>query len=554
MSRNRSSSGWEALGYGLGGGYERDRQIEEEERKTKRAELQLQAAEKGYSITQEGGVQPSPSNAIEQALLDMNMRLKQLQSYKAKQDTFQAFQADIEEGSVSNLNSMVNSEEYKPLFNSMGYNGIRLLNKEDPRDVQMVRSTFSNLGYSQDDINTILVGNEESPGIMADEQAWRGLVQAYPVLQKTNGQDSIVSMSEIYNGLGLHKLPAAKKAFEQSADRLAVVKNALNGKFQYMADIEKKQKEAEAKKTGAEANIKELEYTKMTDWFDKNPDKTFADYKRSVEAKPADIRKEQEASILDFTMKNREGFMKSIDAGTDITMSDGTVVPIYKAASLAQGDKDLSSGERTYFSGLSTAHKQFSNIYNKIDKGDIDWGSMEKFQTEVAKRAGEKGVGYFQEFKKLVTGEKEASPEEIRGQFLKILDRIELDSEVKTAMASYIKAMSGAAVSDQERSFYVDTITSGAWSTKESAMSSIKGFLTGIKSSFESGLSSIKGEFPKSYLDYKNLVGEGPTKKQETFSFTKQQLDMLQSKPDKFENRNGVWYLKGTNTVIRPKG
>ncbi len=59
------------------------------------------------------------------------------------------------------------------------------------------------------------------------------------------------------------------------------------------------------------------------------------------------------------------------------------------------------------------------------------------------------------------------------------IDRAGFDSELKTVMAGYIKAMSGAAVSDEERKFYESAILGGNWSNKEAALASMKGFITG---------------------------------------------------------------------------
>jgi hypothetical protein len=88
----------------------------------------------------------------------------------------------------------------------------------------------------------------------------------------------------------------------------------------------------------------------------------------------------------------------------------------------------------------------------------------------------------------------------------KMLDKFSFDSDMRTVMAGYIKAMSGAAVSDEERKFYEGAILGGNWSTKETALASMNGFISGLQNGMNSAITGMQSETPATYLDYKDRV------------------------------------------------
>lgn len=73
--------------------------------------------------------------------------------------------------------------------------------------------------------------------------------------------------------------------------------------------------------------------------------------------------------------------------------------------------------------------------------------------------------------------------------------------ELNTVVAQYVKDMSGAAVTEQERAMYADIIQGGTWATKEAMTASLGGFIRGIKGLFENSVDSMSDEFPRTAFE-----------------------------------------------------
>ena len=88
----------------------------------------------------------------------------------------------------------------------------------------------------------------------------------------------------------------------------------------------------------------------------------------------------------------------------------------------------------------------------------------------------------------------------------KILAKFEFDSQLQTAIAEYIKAMSGAAVTDQERQGFTNTILTNVWSNKDAALASMTGFVKQLDRTLNNRVEDLKTNYPRTYLDKKRLV------------------------------------------------
>ena len=192
--------------------------------------------------------------------------------------------------------------------------------------------------------------------------------------------------------------------------------------------------------------------------------------------------------VIDFAYNNPTEFSKMLETGSmdDIVSKDG--MSLYNVARKVQGDAKIDVGRKTYLEGMVSTIENTSRLRTKLNKSDMDWDAVSKAMDEVTKVTGD--------------GWRNLDPKEKAA----MLERFNFDSDLKTVMAGYIKAMSGAAVSDEERKFYEKAILGGNWSTKEAAISSMDGFLSGLKGGMKVSLDGMKLNTPADYLSYKNRI------------------------------------------------
>lgn len=222
--------------------------------------------------------------------------------------------------------------------------------------------------------------------------------------------------------------------------------------------------------------------------------------------KTAKAKKEYtDAMIEEVAISNPEAVGTAVLSDETEVDFNGAVMPVAKVAKAAQGKNDMSATDRQYLDGLYDASTSFKAIKTKLEDDKIDRNALKKAWSEIASISGA-------EMAKMTPADRE--------QFL---NKLSLDSETRLAAAAFIKAMSGAAVSDQERAYYLDLITKGDWSTKEASLATIEGFRTGLNRSYENKLDSLKNFVPYDVYtrrgQRKNLIGEQP--KQEVKRDTK---------------------------------
>jgi len=237
-------------------------------------------------------------------------------------------------------------------------------------------------------------------------------------------------------------------------------------------------------------------------FFEEHPKATLDDYKSYIKQSMTPVTADQELKNLklmetkenkiinDFVDNNPKEFssmlqQSSLDSKIPI---GGSEVPVYRIAKKVQGDRKLATARRDYLDGMVSTLKNTSRLKKELSKSNFDWDALSKGMDELSKITGT-------EWRQL--SEKEKSD---------MLKRFSFNSDLKTVMAGYIKAMSGAAVSDEERKFYENAIISGNWSTKEAALASMDGFISGLKGGYKSSLDSIVYNLPATYLERKEQL------------------------------------------------
>ncbi len=214
---------------------------------------------------------------------------------------------------------------------------------------------------------------------------------------------------------------------------------------------------------------------------------------KSMQIKEAQ-RKERGAIMEDIATNNPEVIGKAVMGNDNDIDFDGTVIPVAQLAKAAQGDNKLSATDRQYLDGLYDATTSFKAIETKLKSDTIDRNAVKKAWAEIASITGA-------DYAKMSEADK-----------TQFIDKLSLDSETRLAAAAFIKAMSGAAVSDSERAYYLDLITKGDWSTKEASLATIKGFREGLNRSYVNKLDSLKNFTPYEVYtrrgQVKSILGE----------------------------------------------
>lgn len=231
-----------------------------------------------------------------------------------------------------------------------------------------------------------------------------------------------------------------------------------------MEDAELAFKQESARKAGAEADY----------YSSKGSSEGGEQFYKTAKAK----KEYTDAMIEEVAISNPEAVGAAVMGDENEIDFNGAVMPVAKVAKAAQGKNDMSATDRQYLDGLYDASTSFKAIKTKLEDDKIDRNALKKAWSEIASISGA-------DMAKMTPADRE--------QFL---NKLSLDSETRLAAAAFIKAMSGSAVSDAERAYYLDLITKGDWSTKEAALATIEGFRTGLNRSYENKLDSLKNFVP----------------------------------------------------------
>lgn len=169
-------------------------------------------------------------------------------------------------------------------------------------------------------------------GGLSDEEL-EALIPAFPMYYDDAGNINVTSAADFMAESGIQKFADSQMSVTNTLDALAKAKAALTGKtVGYMDALEAQQQAeaekatigvvkagADASKAGAEADLKGLESEKVAKWFEDNPDKNWADYKREMKKTsydPTTVRYEALVKIVGKEEATR--IMKDLPAGADI--------------------------------------------------------------------------------------------------------------------------------------------------------------------------------------------------------------------------------------------
>lgn len=186
--------------------------------------------------------------------------------------------------------------------------------------------------------------------------------------------------------------------------------------------------------------------------------------------------------------------LKSAKTGDEMVNVNGEQYSVNDLAKTAQGTNKIGQTQVQLLDGMISTVENTNRLRTKLANSDFDWNAISKVVEEVQKVTPE-------EWKTMTPAQRK-----------KMEDKFAFNSDLQTVMAGYIKAMSGAAVSDEERSFYVGAILNGNWATKSSALAAMGGFIDGVYNGTKSQVDLLQRATPYDYLFYKRKLGTIDTK------------------------------------------
>lgn len=217
-----------------------------------------------------------------------------------------------------------------------------------------------------------------------------------------------------------------------------------------------------------------------------------AKFKLGQDMNTAQIKESSKAIVEDIVATDKDWSQQQI------TMADKLQGP----NKLTTKDADLFQANFNTIEGLSPLYTAINNISDK------DWNALSRLNTEMAKLGGDAW-----------TDLQNMSPEDKKTLYLKM----GINSQLQVVAAGYIKAMSGAAVTESERTFYIDAIQGGNWGTRQAAMAKMKGFMSQQVKDFNSNSKRIAYSHPRSYIIQRRLFNEAASGFEKAISFIPQE-------------------------------
>lgn len=198
--------------------------------------------------------------------------------------------------------------------------------------------------------------------------------------------------------------------------------------------------------------------------------------------------------------------------GFDSDLSNKQLATAMKIQSPELGTKDKARlVEAKAKLGIS---KELSKVSQKVKDENIDFGAVSSAALEVQKKTGENWAESLNNLGTKISeavGNKKSAAEvnkakaEYEKEYQKVLKRVGVDTKIQNAIAEYVKIISGAAVTDEERKNFYNIIMGGQYTTTESMLTALDSFVETIEDGYKSTYESIKYESPKDYaLGIKN--------------------------------------------------
>lgn len=229
--------------------------------------------------------------------------------------------------------------------------------------------------------------------------------------------------------------------------------------------------------------------------------------------------------------------LKNKNAKEEVTLSNGSKITLYEIADKVQGNKKVSTNLENELSGKRNVIQGTQSIMEKVSKLD-NWNMGTKVASTFEKLFGDWTTNLSGDVNKNTqVGNK--TIEDMKSQVSDITDeetRQYVEAYVFPVIADYIKAMSGAAVSEGERTAYVNNMTAGWFADKTALTRSLKGFGDSVTSSYENIVDGLRTQYPRTYLDFKKEPVEQIVQVPEQYKDVTNYSDLKQQYMVKYPN------------------
>lgn len=478
------------LGQGLSQGLKDVNQgmIQAEELKNNRAKMQQQA-QKFEQDMQLGSLQISNEKQKQQ---ELEIKFKELTNSLAKRDTFDALSSFEQTGDASILNNIKNNPTMASLLAQRGIVGFTNV-------TDLSEEKKASLGITPELVNSpttrvVLATMSDGRQVPMDMMKVYAVSGFLPQLGERKLQELTMQANEA----------KAKLDVQSSNDALSWLQANPGKTYQDYINLPKLE---QVKLQGQY----DMQQAAIRGKYDLLKEEAKGKYEVLKEAtKGQDIKKTKEAE--DYNIENIintdiDKFVNTIKTSdkTDTVNVEGTPKSLYAMAKSYEDKQpqQLDVGYKNELRGKRNVIQGTDRIIGKLDNIK-DWNIGTKAASEIERIVGDFTISLTDDkASNSSKGDKTISDLKSATKDMPEQDRIYMESYVFPVVADYIKAMSGAAVSEQERTAYVSNMTSGWMASKSAFKSSVTGFRESVNDSFNGMMDSIAPSYPKTYLDLK---------------------------------------------------
>lgn len=241
----------------------------------------------------------------------------------------------------------------------------------------------------------------------------------------------------------------------------------------------------------AQLKALDMDFTTMTaeqiDTFKKE------NIKAQIDKIQDNLTRERAATYIDEKLDPSSD--NAIKWGTKVTGMD-----IQEAESI-QGDKKMSSTMETEMTGKLGIYKDTFEIANYVIENKINFDIGETAKAEVSKATG---MSWDDITSKLFSkADSELTDQELnkkRYAEKQMLQRISADTKIQNMVANYVKIISGAAVTDEERRNFYNIITGGKYSDERALAAALITFGQSVGQNYKNTMEGLKYTYSADYV------------------------------------------------------
>lgn len=205
------------------------------------------------------------------------------------------------------------------------------------------------------------------------------------------------------------------------------------------------------------------------------------------------IRKEEVGvSFIDSRLDPKGA--NPITWGTEVTGQD-----IVEARAAQPKEAKMSATQKTELSGKLAIYQDGAEIIKYISDNNVNFDLGETGKTEISKLTGMS----WEEVKGILAKDsKELTEDEAKIKAkanTAMISKITSDTKLRNLVANYVKIISGAAVTDQERKTFYDIITAGQYADEKAMLTAMTSFVESIGENYKNTYGSLKYSYPADY-------------------------------------------------------